>query len=151
LKFISGLSDDVAQKIILCLRENLESSAAFSIKLAEFKTFDRLGKPSVLWMSVLDPGKKFLSLAETVEKITTPLGIAPNREHYIPHLTVARFPASESNRLKCLLAILAAPNKEFVPMELQVRSVALMRRFQGKGQRADGPLYQSLGGIDLIT
>jgi len=73
-----------------------------SIKYPKFKmhvkglgAFPNISRPRVIWAGVAEGADKLAELAGIVERIVRRLGIPPEREEFVPHITLARVKGSK--------------------------------------------------------
>lgn len=93
----------------------------FSLALSGIGYFPPRGKPKTLWAGV-EPSPALIRLRDKVESTLVGLGYAPERRHYIPHVTLAR--SSAGIRQGPLGAYLTA-NALFRTASFSVSSFAL--------------------------
>ncbi|MFW6303691.1 MAG: RNA 2',3'-cyclic phosphodiesterase [Candidatus Sumerlaeota bacterium] len=90
VRFLGNIEEAKKQEIIETLGPTIASCQAFDLSLAKLGVFPDERNPRVLWLGV-DKGKaRLVTLAQTVQASLTPLGSAPEKRPYHPHLTLAR-------------------------------------------------------------
>ncbi len=96
LKFIGEVPDDQVEPI----RRSLGTLATFSpieIPFAGLGFFPNSRRPRVFWAGV-EGGLRLAELAAAIEMKLEPLGIAPEKRAFHPHLTLARFESPQSTQ-----------------------------------------------------
>jgi 2'-5' RNA ligase len=58
--------------------------------------FPNISRPRVLWAGVAEGADKLVELAKIVETIVRRLGVPPEREEFVPHITIARVKGSRN-------------------------------------------------------
>jgi RNA 2',3'-cyclic 3'-phosphodiesterase len=96
LKFIGEVPTEKAQKIRQVLGE-LPSFGPIQLRFAGLGFFPSARHPRVFWAGVeADP--KLAELAAAIETKLEPLGIAPEKRAFHPHLTLARFESPQGTQ-----------------------------------------------------
>lgn len=88
LRFIGEVRRGIVEELSRHLREF--KFKPFNITLKGLGAFPNTLNPRVVWIGVSEGGDRLSSLRDEVEKIVKRLGIPPEREAYVPHLTLAR-------------------------------------------------------------
>ncbi len=95
LKFIGEIPITTVQRLCNILSENLRFSV-FKASIAGLGVFPNIRRPRVIWAGVSDGLDELTRLHNEVEKLTSRLGIARDKEKYIPHITLARVKSSRN-------------------------------------------------------
>lgn len=108
LKFIGEISLETVEKI----REALGSLPEFApilLRFAGLGFFPSARRPRVFWAGV-EPSPELAALAGTIEAKLEPLGIPAEKREFHPHLTLARFEATQGTQaLVAAVEALEAP------------------------------------------
>lgn len=88
IRFIGEVSRIVAEEVARSLMR-LEFSP-FTIRLKGMGAFPNERSPRVIWIGVSEGSEDMVDLRNRVESILRQLGILPERERFVPHLTLAR-------------------------------------------------------------
>jgi len=115
---------------------------AFKVRVKGLGVFPNISRPHVIWAGVSNGFNELVSLHEKVEKILRKLGIPPDREKFIPHITLARV-RTERNLAKLIKAINDLASVEFG--EFMVEEVVLKR----STLTPSGPIYSNICGVKL--
>jgi len=92
VKFIGAVDDGLVPAIVECLRASA-ASLPFELAARGIGTFPATTrKAGVVWVGIGDPSGKLVALAADVDRHLAPLGVAPERRPYSPHLTIGRAP-----------------------------------------------------------
>ena len=86
LKFLGDIEENKIEPIAQALELALRPFPRFTINAKDLGVFPDLKRPRVLWIGL--EGKKLLELASKVETALEPLGFAPEKKRFKPHLTV---------------------------------------------------------------
>jgi 2'-5' RNA ligase len=89
LKFLGEVEETKLQLIAQALRRDLSPFPRFSINAKGLGVFPTARRPRILWVGLV--GNGLVALAAKVETALLPLGIAPEKRAFEPHLTVGRW------------------------------------------------------------
>jgi 2'-5' RNA ligase len=89
LKFYGNVSDGTLPELVRALDELARSREPFDWRLRNTGVFPTSQRPSVVWAGV-DDGGRCAALAEAIERFSVPLGFAPERRAFTPHVTLGR-------------------------------------------------------------
>jgi RNA 2',3'-cyclic 3'-phosphodiesterase len=89
LKFLGPIDESKIDPIADALEVGVCPFPRFTINAKGLGVFPDLKRPRVLWVGL--EGSELTSLASTVERVLTPLGFAPEKRVFTPHLTVGRW------------------------------------------------------------
>ena len=100
---------EVTEPQLDSLRRELDGVdvAAFDLQVAGAGTFPSSGLPRVIWFGLPDGRDGLLAVYDRLRDRLTPLGFAPEKRPYSPHLTVARVKdvgRQESTIIRSILA-----------------------------------------------
>jgi 2'-5' RNA ligase len=108
LKFIGEVPPETLEKIRRALGD-LPGFAPIKLRFACLGFFPSARRPRVFWAGV-EAGPQLAELAAAIEMKLEPLGIAPEKRAFHPHLTLARFePAQGTQALSAAVEALGAP------------------------------------------
>ncbi len=88
-KFFGDTHADKEAEIVTALQKVRERIAAFSFYLAGFGYFGSHRSPRVLWIGIKQP-EGLQKLYEEVNNHLNPPGYTPDKQHFVPHLTMGR-------------------------------------------------------------
>jgi len=92
LKFMGNVQEERIAAIISALRAI--SEPAFSVRIGGCGFFPNLKRPNVFWAGVDSPGA--IPLQQRIDLSMTEFGFQKEKRPFHPHLTLARFPNSQS-------------------------------------------------------
>jgi 2'-5' RNA ligase len=111
LKFLGAVEPKAKDRLIACLEEVLAEHRAFDFSLRGLGVFPNTKQPRVMWLGVDAGREKLIGLAEAVESALSPLGFAPEKRAYHPHLTLARIKSMRGT--KALMDVMQSHRKVF--------------------------------------
>jgi 2'-5' RNA ligase len=88
LRFIGEVPARVASA--LCSSMSSLKYQRFQMHVKGIGVFPSLSRPRVVWAGVAEGSEKIVELAGIVERIVRGLGIPPEREEFVPHITILR-------------------------------------------------------------
>lgn len=62
----------------------------FKVKVQGIGVFPSISRPRVIWAGITEGIDELTYIHETIEKMLRKLGIPPDREKFVPHITLAR-------------------------------------------------------------
>jgi RNA 2',3'-cyclic 3'-phosphodiesterase len=89
LKFLGSVEESKIDPVMYALEPRLRPFPRFSINAKGLGVFPDPKRPRVLWVGL--QGKGLVALASIVEAALEPLGFAPEKRDFTPHLTVGRW------------------------------------------------------------
>jgi 2'-5' RNA ligase len=109
LQFLGRVAD--ADLVNDAVHEAVSRIAPFSAQFGGAGAFPSVAKANVLWAGVGEGVRATESLAQTVEQALVPLGYAPERREFHPHLTLARVnpPGDISVQVNALDQVIGEP------------------------------------------
>ncbi|MCX8196278.1 MAG: RNA 2',3'-cyclic phosphodiesterase [Acidilobaceae archaeon] len=137
LRFIGEIPQALALEISRAL--SALQFQRFSVEVRGLGAFPNTFDPRVIWAGVGRGAEEMASLREQVERILRSKGVPPEREKFVPHLTLARMKGRATPVLIKLLQELS--DYEFGVMV--VESVRLKR----STLTPRGPIYETLAEV----
>ncbi len=100
LKFLGAVEEEKITSIIRAVGRAVRPAQPFSLTAGGIGVFPDIGKPRVLWVGLKAQGLSKLS--QEVEAALEPLGFAPEKRGFNPHLTIGRWRnfTAKAQRLK---------------------------------------------------
>jgi 2'-5' RNA ligase len=80
----------------LCNEINGVKYQVFQMHVKGVGVFPNISRPRVLWAGVAEGADKLVELAKILETIVRRLGVPPEREEFVPHITIARVRGSRN-------------------------------------------------------
>ena len=109
----------------------------FRVKLVGVGAFPSIARPRVIWVGVREGFDELRRIYEGIEKGLRRLGFRPEREEFVPHVTLARLKGSRNiDRVVKLL-------REYQDYEFGEIDVGVVRLKQSILTRS-GPIYRTL-------
>ncbi len=112
----------------------------FKVRVKGIGVFPSITRPRVIWAGVSEGADELTKIHEYVEKMLRRLGFPPDREKFIPHITLARV-RSGRNISKLVKVINEIISMEFG--EFTVNEVVLKRSILTPA----GPIYNNICGV----
>ncbi len=109
----------------------------FRIKLVGLGAFPHVTRPRVVWVGVRDGSEILQKIYEEIERGLRRLGFKPEREQFVPHVTLARIKGSRN--IERLVKMLQEYS-EFEIGEMVVESIRLKQSIL----TPRGPIYRTL-------
>lgn len=98
VKFLGATPTARLDDVVSACRGAAGGVAPGPIGLEGLGAFPSVRRAKVLWLGLADPDGVLGALARALDPALEPLGFAPERRPFSPHLTVARFRAPEDLR-----------------------------------------------------
>ncbi len=100
LKFLGAVEEEKITSIIKAVGRVVRPAQPFSLSAGGIGVFPDIRKPRVLWVGLEAQGLQMLS--QEVEAVLEPLGFAPEKRGFQPHLTIGRWRnfTAKAQRLK---------------------------------------------------
>lgn len=136
VKFLGEVEPNKVAEIERLMRQVSAGQAPFIISLGKLGVFPNPQKPAVLWVGVDRGRAELVSLASAVDQILSPLGFAPEKKPYFPHLTLARFKTLPAEGVQSLLSCQVPSYGELINIS---EMILLESRLTPKG-----PIYTPL-------
>ncbi|EMM85787.1 2'-5' RNA ligase [Leptospira santarosai str. 2000027870] len=113
----------------------------FDLNLKSVGTFGKQKSPSILF-AALNFSPELLQLQKTLDSGTRRLGLSPDRQEYLPHLTIGRFKNSNGTRVRTYLEEFAGfSSSHFTVSEFHIYSSKTF---------SEGPIYSIEESFSLL-
>ena len=90
LKFLGNIRSGLVPAMEAQLMPAFSNIKPFTLSLRGLGAFPSLGRPRVFWVGVHDSEQALAPLARQIEPLLEPLGFAPEKRPFSPHLTLGR-------------------------------------------------------------
>ncbi len=142
LKFLGGVSSARVDAVTSAIEGAVQGVPGFEVCLAGVGAFPNLRRPNVVWVGMKSGADQMKVLAERVERAMEPLGFAPEKRPFSPHITLGRARTPKNaERLKELIERL----RDEEAGAFRVEGVALMK----SDLRPTGPVYTRIADFRL--
>jgi RNA 2',3'-cyclic 3'-phosphodiesterase len=141
LKFLGDIEETKIDFIAEALRDHLQPFSRFTISAKGLGVFPDVRRPSVLWVGL--EGAQLTAVVSAVERVLEPLGFAPEKRRFQPHLTIARWRESDRSSATFREELGRWRDHEFGTSEVKV--VILYQ----STLKAEGAIHQPLRKITL--
>lgn len=133
LRFLGEVSRDRVDEMGRLLSRSLSGTFQFQIVLDQTGTFNRKGRPSVLWLGPSRIPADLVNLAAKVDRALAGFGSSSRVDRFTPHVTLGRFATGDG------IPTIEATLEDVVPVAflVKVTSVVLFESVLGQGC----PLY----------
>ena len=141
LRFIGEIPSSLVYEICDCLKE-LKFSP-FKVRVKGIGVFPTIHRPRVIWAGIDEGVEELSRLHDDVEKTLRRLHIPPQREKFIPHITLARVRSGRNiqSLIKIIDSIADQDFGEFVVNELVLKRSILTPQ---------GPIYNDVCKVRAI-
>ena len=143
LKFLGDIEETKVAPIAQALRHHIAPFPRFTFNAKGLGVFPNIKRPSVLWVGL--EGSRLTELASMVERSLEPLGFAPEKRNFQPHLTVGRWRQSDKPPAKFGEELERWRGHEFGKSE--VRNIILFQSVL----RPEGAIHRPLEEIALSS
>lgn len=109
----------------------------FKIHIKGVGAFPSVTRPRVIWAGVTEGADELMKIHRDVENIVRSLGLPPDRERFIPHVTLARV---KTMRGLSSLTKLIAESYDYDFGEVEVNEIVLKRSIL----TPSGPIYSNI-------
>lgn len=109
----------------------------FKVRVYGIGVFPNIVRPRVIWAGVKEGSDELIQIHNRVENLLRKLGVPPDREKFIPHITLARV-RSDRNLSKLVKLVNNMINYDFG--EFEVNEIVLKRSIL----TPSGPIYSNL-------
>lgn len=143
LKFLGEVRPDRVPAISAAVTEAVRDRPPFDLVLEGVGAFPSRDHPRVVWVGATRGAAEVTEVAERIATALAPLGFLPERERFVPHLTLFRVrSAGERRRAEALLsgAAPAPPSREVAVTEVVLKESTLTPRGAIHQTRATFPL-----------
>src|SRR5262245_29101946 len=89
LKFLGNVANEQIEAIGAALEEHVSPFPRCTINAKGLGVFPDLRRPRIIWVGMA--GRELTTLAAEVESVLVPLGFAPEKRNFAPHLTIGRW------------------------------------------------------------
>lgn len=89
VKFLGDVDEETVHPISATLQEALRLFPPCTINAKGLGVFPDLRRPKILWVGLT--GNEFARMAAKIESSLLPLGFAPEKRTFTPHLTIGRW------------------------------------------------------------
>lgn len=140
LRFIGEIPQGLVR--VLCTEISKIKYPKFQISVKNIGAFPSMARPRVVWAGVEEGADKLRELHDIVESIVKRLGIPPDKEEFVPHITLLRVKGSRGID-KLVKAIAEMHDMEFgstIVDEVFVKKSVLT---------SSGPIYSNLCSVKL--
>ncbi len=141
LRFIGEVERHRVEEIIEGVLSNIKRPG-FQIVLKGLGAFPSTARPRVVWVGVSEGSEELASLHDEIEAGLRRLGFQPQRERFVPHITLARIKGSRN--LPALIRII----EEYADYEFGAMRVSSVRLKKSTLTRR-GPIYETLWEVKL--
>jgi len=141
LKFFGPTDNNLLQKIIISLDTTFKEQKRFTISFNKLGIFGSKYQPRVLWMG-MENTKPLIDLVNTINQELKQIGIATDRQNFVPHLTIGRIKKLSSKRY---FQSVVDRYKEFDSGEIKIEKINLYQSILHK----EGPEYKILKSYSL--
>ncbi len=117
LVFIGDIDESSAAAVVDVMRPVI-NAAPFTTTFAGLGVFPPHGSPSVLWLGVGAGSQDVVAVQRLVVSRLAPIGIAPDRRPYHPHVTLARWRKAKSADRRIVVAADREADVARVPVTL---------------------------------
>jgi 2'-5' RNA ligase len=97
LKFFGETSEDKVDEISQALDDAVYGFSPFDLKLSDVGIFGSSYKPRVIWFGI-EKSDTLQELAKSIFRELKEIGIEPDRQNFVPHLTIGRIKYIENKK-----------------------------------------------------
>ena len=141
LRFIGETEENKIPDIDRMLNKTAETAKSFMLNINKTGVFGSSYNPKVLWFGI-DPDERLTLLHTTIERNLSKVGFYPDRQNFVPHLTLARI--KKLKDLKLFQKIVGEFREKAI-MRQDVPSFSLIESILMK----EGPIYNTLNSYSL--
>lgn len=145
LKFLGNIPPARVDGITEAVKQAAKGKSPFQLEISKLGAFPTVNQPRVIWVGVGGETDRLVELQRSVDSRLAPLGFAPEKQSFVPHLTIARVRESASPDDKKALGRLLASTKFDSQGRIGVDSIKLMR----SQLTPEGPIYSLLSRVAL--
>ncbi len=139
LRFLGNIHEALVDDIGRIMEE--ARIGKFKMKLVGLGAFPNPARPRVVWVGVTQGFEELKTIRDTIERGLRRLGFAPEREEFVPHITLARIKGGNTAPLAKLISLYS--NYEFG--EIEVTRIRLKQSIL----TPRGPIYRTLKEVAL--
>ena len=90
LKFLGDVDEARVPGVVAAVQDAASGIPPFTLKTAHLGGFPRLERARVFWLGLQGDVDVVCRLQERVEQVLAPMGFAPERRRFFPHITLGR-------------------------------------------------------------
>lgn len=98
LKFFGETPEHHIPALKIALEEAVKNISPFIIEIKDMGVFGSSYKPKAIWFGI-DPKNEIEALASSIFHELSQIGIDPDRQNFVPHLTLARMKFVEEKKI----------------------------------------------------
>lgn len=141
LRFLGDTAESKIPDIDRMMNKCAETSSAFTLNIRNTGVFGSSYNPRVIWFGI-DHNEYLTHLHTKIELDLTKVGFYPDRQNYVPHLTLSRIKQLKDGKL---FQRIISEFREKEIMKQEINSFSLIESILEK----DGPIYQTLSNYTL--
>ena len=145
LKFLGNIPPAQVAKITGAMKGAVRGKSPFQLEISRLGAFPGVNQPRVIWVGVGGETDRLLELQQDIDSRLVPLGFVPEKQPFVPHLTIARVRENASTDDRKALGRLLASTGFDSQGRIAVDSVKLMR----SQLTPEGPIYSLLSAVAL--
>jgi len=145
LKFLGNIAADRVEGITGVMEESARGISPFRLEVKGLGVFPNLKRVQVAWVGVSGEADKLVQLQSRLESNLAPLGFAPERRRFTPHLTLARVRSQTSPDERQRLGQLIADATFEATHPIDVEAISLMKSQLTR----EGAIYSRIGSVRL--
>jgi len=127
------------------MKQAVQVKSLFQLEISKLGAFPGVNQPRVIWIGVGGETDRLLELQQDIDSRLVPLGFAPEKQPFVPHLTIARVRENASPEDRKALGRLLASRGFDSQGRIAVDSIKLMR----SQLTPEGPVYSLLSVVAL--
>ena len=136
LKFLGYVPEARLSTITDRLQESLVQQSPFSLAVGHLGVFPNVRSPRAMWLAVFGDQPALRACQRRVEDATVPLGFAPEKRPFQPHLTLGRVRETATSQQLAAIGSLMAEEQSASSRHFAVTSARLMEsRLSPSGAR----------------
>lgn len=143
LKFFGETPEHHIPAIKLALKESINDISSFAFEVKDIGVFGSSYKPKAIWFGI-DPKNEIEALVTSIYHELSQIGIDPDRQNFVPHLTLARMKFVEDKKI---FQQVIDKQKEGLIQKEEVNKFHLFESIL----RPDGPEYRVIETFVLDT
>jgi len=145
LKFLGNIPPGQVAEIAEAMKQAVRGKSPFQLEISRLGAFPGVNQPRVIWIGVGGETERLLELQRDIDSRLVPLGFAPEKQPFVPHLTIARVRENASPEDRKALGRLLASRGFDSPGRIAVDSIKLMK----SQLTPEGPIYSLLSVVTL--
>jgi len=145
LKFLGNIPPGQVAEIAKAMEQAVQGKSPFQLEISRLGAFPNVNQPRVIWIGVGGETNSLLELQRDIDSRLVPLGFPPEKQPFVPHLTIARVRENASPEDRKALGRLLASRRFDSQGRIAVDSIKLMR----SQLTPEGPVYSLLSVVAL--